>query len=288
MIRLREPLYRPPAEAESLIFQAAFGCPHNSCRFCGMYKHVPYEIRSFKELSAEIREAGDNFPETGRVFLADGDVMNLPAEHLIRILRELNAAFPRLARVNLYANGSSILAKTPNELAELRSLRLHTLYMGLESGSQQVLDRFGKRESVEGMIRAQEMLRSAGLKSSVMILTGLGGRELRWEHIVRTAEALNRMQVNLLSALRFIPFPGLPLPAGYTPVTEYQAVEELREIVARLDLKKTVFRANHSSNPVPLAGRFPNDRERILAELEGELRSGALDSHGIGRFPFLV
>ena len=79
MIRLREPLYRPPAEADSLIFQAAFGCPHNSCRFCGMYKHVPYEIRSFEELSAEIREAGDNFPETGRVFLADGDVMNLPA-----------------------------------------------------------------------------------------------------------------------------------------------------------------------------------------------------------------
>ncbi len=287
-MKLREPLFRPPAEAESLIFQVAFGCPHNSCRFCGMYKGVRYELRDPEEFSAEIREAGREFPSTGRIFLADGDVLYLPADRLKEILRELNAAFPRLARINSYANGSSILAKGPAELAELKNLRLHTLYMGLESGSQNVLDRFGKTEQVEGMVRAVRLLRDAGLKSSVMILTGLGGKELRKEHIEQTAEALNRMQPDLLSALRFIPIPGLPFPSGYTPVTEYEAVEELREIVARLELDRTVFRANHASNPLPLAGRFPKDREGILHELNMELASGDLDRRGPGAIPFLL
>ena len=120
-MKWREPLFRPPAEAESLIFQVAYGCPHNTCRFCGMYKGVRYGLRDPAELSAEIREAGLRFPETNRVFLADGDVMHLPMERLRTVLAELNAAFPHLARVGTYANGSSILSKTPEELAELKA-----------------------------------------------------------------------------------------------------------------------------------------------------------------------
>ncbi len=281
----REPLFRPPAEADSLIVQVSYGCPHNSCRFCGMYKTVRYEVRDHAELSAEIRQAGRDFPGTSRIFLADGDVMHLPAERLYGILSELNAAFPRLARVNTYANGSSILAKTPEELAKLKHLKLNTLYVGLESGSQRVLDQFGKTERADRMVQAVRTAQETGLKCSVMILIGLGGTELRREHIEYTAAALNLMKPNLLSALRFIPIPGLPFPGGYAPVTEYEAVEELREIVSRLELERTVFRANHTSNPFPLAGRFPHDKPRLLAELAGELASGSLDTHGPGRMP---
>ena len=128
-IRYREPVFRPPVEADSLIFQIAHGCPHNRCRFCGMYQGVRYAVRDRDEVLAEIAAAGRRHPETPRVFLADGDAMVLSFDRLREILAALNAAFPRLTRVNLYANGSSILAKGEAQLCELRSLKLNTLYM---------------------------------------------------------------------------------------------------------------------------------------------------------------
>lgn len=281
----REPLFRPPAEAESLIFQVAYGCPHNRCRFCGMYKSVRYRLRPEKEVLAEIADAGRRYPRTARIFLADGDCMALPFDRLKGYLEALNRAFPALTRIGSYANGSSIQNKTDEELAELKRLRLHTLYLGLESGSQEVLDLFGKTEQVEGMIAAVRRAQAAGLRLSVMVLVGLGGNTLRQTHIEQTAAALNRMQPKLLSALRFIPIPGLPFPPGYEPVTEQEAVEELHELIGRLELDRTVFRANHTSNPIPLAGRFPQDRAALLRELECELSSGTLDRKGPGILP---
>ena len=136
MPKYKEPLFRPPAEANSLIFQVAHGCPHNTCRFCGMYKGVQYSQRNIEESLQEFIETANLYPETRRIFLADGDVMMLPFPTLKTYLSALNSLFPRLARVNVYANGSSIIDKTPEELEELHSLKLNTLYLGLESGSQ--------------------------------------------------------------------------------------------------------------------------------------------------------
>ena len=284
-MKYREPLFRPPAEAESLIFQAACGCPHNTCRFCGMYKTVKYQLRNESELLSEIRAAGKSYPDSRRIFLADGDVMALPFERLLRILDAVNAAFPRLARINFYANGSSILMKTPEQLRMMRERKVHTLYMGLESGSQQVLDCFGKTERADEMIIAVQTAQKCGFRLSVMILLGLGGKNLREEHIAETITVLNRMQPALLSALRYIRIPGLVLPPEYIPCSEYAVVEELRRIVAGLELEHTVFRANHTSNPLPLSGRLPADRERLLFQLDNELASGRLDREGPGREP---
>ena len=287
-MRYEEPLFRPPAEAESLIFQVAFGCPHNTCRFCGMYKTVKYRLRPESEVLAEIAGAGVRHPETTRVFLADGDVMALPFDRLKTYLEALRAAFPRLCRVNVYANGSSILGKSATQLETLRKLKLHTLYMGLESGSQEVLDLFGKTERADEMISAVVTAQKLGFRCSVMILIGLGGQALREEHIRQTAFALNCMQPALLSALRFIPVPGLVLPDRYAPVTEFQAVEELRAILSLLDLNRTVFRANHTSNPIPLAGRFPHDKASLCRELSFQLASGCLDEYGPGTVPLFL
>lgn len=286
-MKYREPLFRPPAEAESLIFQAAYGCPHNTCRFCGMYKTVKYRLRNEDELLLEIREAGGIYGDSRRIFLADGDVMALPFDRLLRILDAVNTAFPRLARINLYANGSSIRMKTDEQLRMMRERKVQTLYMGLESGSQRVLDCFGKTERVEEMIMAVQTAQECGFRLSVMILLGLGGKRLREEHISGTVQALNRMQPAMLSALRYIRIPGLILPPEYLPDSEYAVVEELRRIVAGLELDHTVFRANHTSNPLPLSGRLPADREKLLSQLDSELASGRLDREGPGFEPGL-
>ena len=284
-MKYREPLFRPPAEAESLIFQVAYGCPHNRCRFCGMYKTVRYQLRPESEILAEITNAGRHYASCRRIFLADGDVMAMPFDRLHAILEALNRHFPRLARINLYANGSSIMLKTDEQLRIMRSQRVHTLYMGLESGLQEVLDRFGKTEQVEEMIAAGRRAGDHGFRMSVMVLLGLGGKMLRERHIEATAVALNRMQPALLSALRYIRIPALTPPPGFEPETEFEIVEELYRLIAALDLPHTVFRANHTSNPLPLSGRLPADREKLLATLAGELASGSLDRFGPGREP---
>ena len=279
-----EPLFRPPAEAESLIFQVAYGCPHNRCRFCGMYKGVRYRPRPEEELFAEIAAAGRRFPDVRRVFLADGDVMAFGFDRLRRILVALNAAFPRLTRVGSYANGSSIARYDDAALETLKTLRLHTLYLGLETGMQPLLDRVGKTESVAQMIDSVRRVQGGGLRASVMILLGLGGRRFSREHAARTAEALNAMQPRLLSALRFVPVLGKPFEE-FELLSEAECVAELLAMVEGFELERSVFRANHTSNPLPLEARFPADKARLVAELRSALDSGLLDVSGPGVLP---
>jgi radical SAM superfamily enzyme YgiQ (UPF0313 family) len=284
MIHYTERLFRPPAEADSLIFQVALGCPHNACCFCGMYKGVPYRVRPQEEVLAEFEQAARRYPDERRIFLADGDVMALSFERLRTMLEALNRLFPRLARVNVYANGSSILAKSDKEMQVLRQLKLDTLYVGLESGDEELLQKVSKGETAAGMCEAVRRAQAVGFKGSVMVLLGLGGSEGSARHAEATAAALNRMQPRLLSALRLVEVPGTKMYAGYRTATEFEAVSELIRILRGLELERTVFRANHTSNPVPLEGRFPKDRDALVALLERLLPQ--LDRKGPGRLPF--
>ena len=287
---INNPLFRPPAEADSLILQVDQGCPYNRCTFCGMYADLKYRRRSHDEIRMLIEAEACQNRHTRRVFLADGDVISRPFPDLKAILLELERNFPDLARVNAYATGSSIIAKSDAELRELRSLKLHTLYMGLESGDNEILRRVKKKESAATMVDATCRAQSCRLRLSVMILLGLGGRERTREHAEATAEALNRMQPRLLSALRVIPVPGTELyddtRAGrFLQLTEMGIIEELLRIVELLELKNTVFRADHSSNIVPLEGRFPRDKELLRTQLATLMDSGWLDSRSPGPAP---
>ncbi len=280
-------LFRPPAEADSLIIRVADGCPWNGCTFCGMYKGIPYKFQGLEKTERDFSNAWKKYPAASRIFLADGDVMHLSFQTLETMLIALNEKFSRLARVSVYANGNSILAKTDDELRRLKELKLHTLYMGLESGDSETLRAVNKRESAEEMIEAGQRAQAAGLRMSVMVLIGLAGKERSLEHARATAIVLNKMQPRLLSALRLVTTPNTPLyKNGFKMVTEYDAVAELREMIQGLELEQTVFRADHSSNIVPLEGRFPKDKERLLAQLDALLNSGQLDRNSPGRLPW--
>jgi len=274
-------LFRPPAEANSLIIRVADGCPWNKCTFCGMYKNVTYRLHSFEEIQQSITESYTSNPSARRIFLADGDVMALSFDKLEKILQMLNSTFSRLNRVNIYANGDSIINKSDEQLSSLKKLKLNTLYMGLESGDELTLKNVEKRETAGEMVEAAQRAQTCGLRMSVMVLIGLGGQQNSFQHAAATSEALNNMQPKLLSALRAIPIPGTKFyeeeqKGNFVQLTEYQAVEELRNIIAGLKLKSCIFRANHSSNILPMEGRFPKDKERLLYELDYLLQSKKL------------
>lgn len=280
-------LFRPPGEADSLIIRVAEGCPWNRCTFCGMYKGVQYKFLGLEKIEAEIQGYGGKANQTRRIFLADGDGMHLDFQELEKILLMLNKQFKHVTRVSMYANGASILAKTDDQLRRLKELKLHTLYMGLESGDNHTLKEVNKQETAGDMIQAGQRAQAAGLRISVMVLIGLAGKEHSLQHARATAEALNQMQPRLLSALRLIVTSNTQLAKnGFQMLTEYEAVAETREMIAGFKLEQTVFRANHSSNIVPLEARFPKDKERLLGQLDALMTSGKLDRKSPGALPF--
>lgn len=279
-------LFRPPGEADSLIIRVADGCPWNGCTFCGMYKGVRYHFPGLEKAEREISTAWKSWPGARRIFLADGDVMHLDFETLETMLSSLNEKFTRLARISVYGNGLSILAKTDDELRRLKELKLNTLYMGLESGDDQTLREMNKQETAQDMIEAAQRAQAQGLRMSVMVLIGLAGIERSLQHARATAEVLNAMQPRLLSALRLVTTPNTPIYKSFKMVSEFEAVQETREMISHLELESTVFRADHSSNIVPLEARFPKDKTRLLNQLDALLASGRLDETSPGPLPW--
>lgn len=270
-------IFRPPSEADSLLLQVTIGCSHNQCDFCAMYRDKQFRVRKLADIIRDIELARDDFgPAVRRVFLCDGDAFVLSPDVLTAILVRLHECFPELQRVGIYANARDILAKSDEELALLHSQRLDIVYLGLESGSDRILRDNHKGATAEQTVKAVNKAQSAGIKASVIYLLGLGGAELWEENALASAKAVSRMNPAYLSALTVTVIPGTPLhtrmtkgeftlpdPAGF--------LKELRLFLEHTNVKATVFRSNHASNYLALAGRLPRDKSRLLREIDEAL-----------------
>jgi radical SAM superfamily enzyme YgiQ (UPF0313 family) len=272
-------IFRPPSEADSLLLQATIGCSHNRCTFCAMYRDKRFRVRRVEEVLEDIEAAREHYgSDVRRVFLCDGNALILPTPHLLRILAKLEQTFPDLQRVGVYANARDLVSKSVAELQELVAHRLSIFYLGLESGSDEILKQIDKGATAEEMVAGVRHGMAAGMKSSVIFLLGLGGRKNWRENAVESARAVSQMNPNYLSALTLTVVPGTPL-AGQLKSGEFELPEpaefaaELRLFLEQVDVKATIFRSNHASNYVPLAGRLPRDKERMVAELTEAIRN---------------
>lgn len=270
-----EPLFRPPSEGENLIIQATLGCSFNRCSFCSMYRSKSYVERPLTEVFSDIEQAATTWPDASRVFLADGDALALPTEHLLEILTKLSASLPRLTRVTCYATPANILRKTPEQLARLKAHKLNLLYLGIESGSELILKKVTKGATQRGIAEALHKAHDAGLKISATVILGLGGQSHWQEHIDGTIELLNSAPLNYLSTLQlfldkssdneFHQKFGEPFN-----FQDDQAIllEQQRLIGGLKPPQPIIFRSNHASNALALAGNLPKDRARLSAQLQ--------------------
>ena len=271
-------LYRPPGEWRSYLLQCTIGCSHNKCTFCAMYKEKKFRLRPTEEILEDIDMARAYYgTRLERVFLMDGDAIIIPTDDLIRILRKLYQTFPNLQKVTTYAGPRSTLAKSLEELTALRENGLTRAYLGVESGSDAVLQAVNKGATAAQMLQAGQNLVAAGIDLWAIVILGLTGQEGDWrEHILSTASMINAMKPRHLSAMTFAPAKGTPLGedvlAGRFTVCEPEHIlEECRLLIEHLDVDPLHFTSNHASNYLPLKGGLPEDRERFLSLLNEAL-----------------
>lgn len=289
-MRYEGKLYRPPSESDAYILQATIGCSWNHCSYCDMYREKSFRVRDLESTLADLEAAGRAFGgRVEKVFVADGDALVLPMDHWRPILARARALFPNLRRVSCYAMARNIAAKTGAELAELRGAGLTTLYIGPESGDDVTLKRIAKGDSAAAHVAAAQKAREAGMALSVIALLGIAG-ERADEHARATADLVTEMDPEFFAALTVTVVPGTPLAQlrakgrfEVPPVPEL-----LRELRTMIDLARptdATFRTNHASNYLPLAGRLPRDRARIVevidAALEGKIRLRAEGARGL-------
>lgn len=269
-------VFRPPSEAHSFILRITTGCSHNACTYCTMYRSVAFCVRPSEEVVAQIEAAKPYDRHIRRIFLADGNAMVLATDRLLAILHVLQQSFPRLQRVSCYAGPKDILNKTPSELAALREAGLRLVYFGLESGDELVLKQVNKGVEAAEAIAAGRRIVESGIKLSVMVIAGLGGQVHSRRHALHTAQAVNAIRPQMLSALTLMLYRGSELLAEFergefVPLPPAKIMSELYQLVSNIDLppgSHCLFRSTHSSNYAALAGTLPKDKHKLLAELQ--------------------
>lgn len=283
MPRYSEPVFRPPSEANSLILQITIGCSQNQCKFCGMYKGKRFHIRPLPELLEELSAIPAYYrSRVERIFLADGDALIYPFAELSILLDTFSAAFPRLTRVGSYASPNSITSKSAEHLLILKEKKLRILYFGLESGDDLTLEQIGKGFTAHQMADLALMVRTAGIKLSVTAILGLAGRQRSQEHARATADWINCVNPEYFSLLTLFHRHNQPFIRSLQQCSYRELLEEARELLLHLSPQKCILRSNHVSNFLHLAGSYPKDRERLLADVDqarqqAELIPGFLD-----------
>ena len=273
-MRYEGAVYRPPSEARSLIIQVTIGCSHNRCTFCHMYAEKKFRIRTREEILRDLEECSTVYGQyVRRVFFADGDALIVPTPLLMELLRYVKDHFPYAERVTAYATASDVLRKSEEELQALCSAGLEMVYLGAESGDNSILHHIRKGQTAEEIIEAGKKLKRSGIKTSVTLISGLGGVEGMERHAESSAALVNAMNPEYAALLTLQLHPASPMAeevrSGLLVLPDADRIVEETEIfLKKIDSPGTVFRSNHASNYVALAGAFNRDIPRMLRQLE--------------------
>ncbi len=287
-MRYEGTVYRPPSEAYSLIVQATIGCSQNRCTFCSMYKEKNFRIRKTEDIIEDLILGRQEYSKVERIFLADGDALIIKTEELLKILEAIKTIFPECKRVGIYGSPKSILGKSTKELIELRKLGLGIVYLGVESGSDLILEKIKKGVNSFEMIAAGRKIKEADILLSITLISGLGGKEHSMEHVVESARVVNEMNPDYIGLLTLLVEEGTEfyddvLNGKFKLLTPKEVLLETREFVKRLNVDNCIFRSNHASNYVALGGTLNKDKNLILAQIEEGLKMEGLEEEEIFR-----
>jgi radical SAM superfamily enzyme YgiQ (UPF0313 family) len=268
---------RPPSEAYSILLQVTVGCSHNKCAFCGTYKDKRFRIKDDKTIMSDILFASKYMKRQDRVFLMDGDALIIPQRRMIWILDRIEEHLPWVKRVGAYGNTKSIKMKTMEELIHLREKKLGIIYLGVETGDDELRRKVNKGSSAQTCIDMGRKVKEAGMKLSVTVLLGIAGREKSLDHARATGELLSKMDPDYVGALTVMLIPGTPLYEDFSAgrfqlPDERELLVELREMIAHTNLTRGLFFSNHASNYLPVKARLPRGKQEALDLIDRALK----------------
>jgi len=274
-MRYEGTVYRPPSEAGSLIIQFTIGCARNTCTFCNMYKDKKFRIRPLAEVEEDLEMAREYYKRTKvkRIFLADGDALIVKTKDILYILDKCRQYFPEVERISVYGAPKDILNKTPEELRQLKEAGLDMVYVGLESGADEVLCDVKKGVTAEEMIEAGKKVRDAGMVLSMTVISGLGGKH-RWrEHALGSARVISAIKPEYVGFLTLMIEPGTEMyeqlgRGEIELMSPHEVLDETELFIQNVDAEGTMFRSNHASNYIALGGTLNVERDKILAQIQ--------------------
>lgn len=275
------PLFRPPSEARSLIFQVTLGCSWNKCLFCDMYKTKKFMVRPFEELEKDVVEMSRRYPETKRIFMADGDALAAPVDHILKVLELINQRFPNLQRISTYASPKNLKDLTLNELKIFKERKLDILYMGIETGNDELLKKIKKGANGKQMIEVGKKAIEAGLRMSTFIILGLGGVKESYVHAKDSARVVNGIDPQFLATLTLMledekVYEEEIMGGGFKLIDMKQSLQELRWFVEDLELTSCKFGTEHASNYLSISKTtLPEDKEKILYLIDRALKDSS-------------
>jgi radical SAM superfamily enzyme YgiQ (UPF0313 family) len=269
---------RPPSEANSLIIQITLGCSDNGCTFCPAYKDKTFTIKNINEIEDEIKYLAEKYPLTRRIFFADGDAITIGQDKLKQIFELTNKHFPYLSRIALYGSIKSLKPKSVEDLQELKKLKLGLVYLGFETGSDDVYDRINKFGSPAENVEACLKIKAAGIKTNVTVILGLGGKEFTEKHAIRTAKILSVAKPDQIAALTLMLAPGtklhdMSLTGKFIELNDFEFLVELKTMIETMEDFRCQFFSNHASNFYQIAARFPSQKPQVLEELDHILKT---------------
>jgi radical SAM superfamily enzyme YgiQ (UPF0313 family) len=272
-------IIRPPSEANSLLLPITIGCSHNKCTFCRTYLGVQFRIRPLEDIKQDIDRVAKNYSwSLRRVFLEEGDAIIAPQHRLVEALKYLNEKFPNLEKIGSYATPQAALIKSPEELKELHRLGLKIVYMGVESGDEELLKKINKGATYDQIVEAGRRIKETGITLSVTVILGLGGPAGSQNHALKTAKILSDIDPDFAGALTILLVPGTPLHRDWEEgrfelITPFQSLEELKTIIENAKFTDCFFTANHASNYLPIKARLPKQKAAVLKLINEVLES---------------
>ncbi|MDA3918873.1 MAG: radical SAM protein [Deltaproteobacteria bacterium] len=272
-------MIRPPSEANSILLQVTLGCSHNKCTFCGTFRDKRFDIKKDDVIFEDIEFARQHYRRQNRLFICDGDAMIVPQKRLVKILKQIKNRLSWVKRVGLYANTKGIGMKSDGQLKELKELGVKLVYMGLESGDDQILKEIRKGADSDRMIKMGKRIKESGMQLSVTVLVGLGGKKRSKSHALETGKVLSAIDPDFVGALSLMLVPGTELndqfqKGEFALINPEEMLEELGLMISSTNLSNGLFHANHASNYLPIRAKLPEEKEKTL-----ELISQALQGN---------
>ena len=280
MINYEGSIWRPPSEARSLILQATVGCSYNACIFCVSYKQKQFHIRGSKGLDFDLAQLPSQYKkQVRRVFLADGNALTMGMKDWSDSLKLLNEQLPNLERVSTYGYAKDVRDKSLEDLKYLLKNGLSLIYLGLETGDNELLRWCRKGITNQENIDVCHKIRTAGIPLSLTIILGLGGKENSERHAIETAKTLNTIDPEYVGALTLMTPSGTPIHdkvknGSFKPMEPFDILKELRILIENLELSNCIFRTNHASNYLPIKGTLSKDKDQLLDVIDSAIKSG--------------